>query len=239
MIKRRHKDNTFKVIFKDGSEERHVSISRLAVVSVTSTQQQTVLPSSTREDPNVNSNVMMESALSESFNYAPKGGDTVLNTSDFVVEAEESLDAWIEKDFQYDLSMVQLSEKDSFFIPKEHAASGVPVKDREVKSINSGDLVVDFVASPLGLTLSTNAQNEAEVIRLRENGTAENEGVHIGDVVISINGTPIHGYEEAMQVIGSATYPLSISFRRSARGIMAESSEVLMRNSKVFVLLEY
>jgi hypothetical protein len=231
MIKRRHKDNTFKVIFKDGSEESHVSISRLAIVSGASTRQQTVPSPSTREDLHANGMAKMESALTESSNTS-KGGE-VSNSSNFVVEAEENLDAWIEKDFQYDFSMTQLSEKDSFFVPKDNTAPSIPGKDREVKGINSGDLIVDFVAPPLGLTLSTNSHNEAEVIRLRSDGTAVKEGVQIGDVVVFINGTQIHGHEEAMQVIGAAIYPLSISFRRSAKGIVAESSEVLMRNSKM------
>lgn len=238
MIKRRHKDNTFKVIFKDGSEESHVSISRLAIVSGASTRQQTVPSPSTREDLHANGKAKMESALTESFNTS-KGGEVSSNSSDFVVEAEENLDAWIEKDFQYDFSMTQLSEKDSFFVPKDNTAPSIPGKDREVNGINSGDLIVDFVAPPLGLTLSTNSHNEAEVIRLRPDGTAVKEGVQIGDVVIFINGTQIHGYEEAMQVIGAAIYPLSISFRRSAKGIVAESSEILMRNSKVCLIMRF
>jgi hypothetical protein len=114
-----------------------------------------------------------------------------------------------------------------------HAAAGSSGKDRDLKSVAGGDYSVEFLAAPLGLTLSANPQHEPEVIRLREGGNAFKEGVQVGDIVVLINSIPVRDYEEAMQMVSAAVYPLVISFRRPPRSIMAESSDVLLRNSKV------
>lgn len=246
MIKRRHKDNTFKVIYKDGSEETHVPIFRLALAA-------NVMSSANGKDHNptsvqsVDSNkaslskedevASYEDALHSSYETLNKKNESVVNTADFVVEPEENLDAWIADDFQNDFAHTSISKEDSHFATKEAVSSSSPAiaahKDREAKSFTSGDLIVEFVAAPLGLTLSTNSQNEPEVIRLREGGNAAKEGVQVGDIVILINGMKVRDYEEAMQLIGAVAYPVTINFRRPAKGIVAESGDVIVRNSKV------
>lgn len=244
MIKRRHKDNTFKVIYKDGSEESHIPISRLALSTpvtvkdtTTSNQGSVTLPPPTKQATNKRS--AYEDALFESMERDKQSRDAVANTDDFVVEAEESLDAWIERDFRHDLATAAMTSEDSYFAPKDiampvpHVAAGPSGKDRDLKSIAGGDYSVEFVAAPLGLTLSANPQHEPEVIRLREGGNAFKEGVQVGDVVVLINNIPVRDYEEAMQMVSAAVYPLVISFRRPPKSIMAESSDVLLRNSKV------
>ena len=247
MIKRRHKDNTFKVIYKDGSEESHIPISRLALstpatvkdtTTATSNQGSATVPPPTKQATNKRS--AYEDALFESMERDKQSRDAVANTDDFVVEAEESLDAWIERDFRHDLTTAAMSSEDSYFAPKDiampvvpHIVAGPSGKDRDMKSIAGGDYSVEFVAAPLGLTLSANPQHEPEVIRLREGGNAFKEGVQVGDIVVLINNIPVRDYEEAMQMVSAAVYPLVISFRRPPKSIMAESSDVLLRNSKV------
>lgn len=77
---------------------------------------------------------------------------------------------------------------------------------------------VEFAQSPLGVALTRNSANVAEVSKLVDGGRAMQMGVRRGDIVVGVGGGRVCNYDETMACISSTGFPLLLVFHRSQRG---------------------
>ena len=68
---------------------------------------------------------------------------------------------------------------------------------------------------PLGLTLIRNNHGGADIAKVKPGGQASNVGVIEGDSLIAINDLLVLNYDDVVISITNASFPLTISFRRS------------------------
>lgn len=79
------------------------------------------------------------------------------------------------------------------------------------------EVIIDgvFQQPPLGITLTAGGQSkQPRVTRLVEGSQAEQQGLRVGDVLVRIADRAVAAYDDAMQVLLSSRYPLSLRFRR-------------------------
>jgi C-terminal processing protease CtpA/Prc len=245
MIKRLHKDGSFKIIYKDGTEESYVDKTRImtpaqqaaaeaaAAAAAKSTTAANSNNNNNKVDETQTYNELLDSILDEG-NF-----DEQEVTTDFKVQDDVDFDSWMDRDFQEDLQEVHINPEDSYFSSQgseqslDLDGSGGRIMKGHYNADLVGDFIVRFQDAPLGLTLSGNTRSEPEVIRIREGGNAEREGVQIGDILVQIDEQPVHDYEEAMRIITTMQYPVSINFKRIGKNVLTESGEIFMRNSRV------
>ena len=245
MIKRLHKDGSFKIIYKDGTEESYVDKTRImtpaqqaaaeaaAAAAAKSTTAANSNNNNNKVDETQTYNELLDSILDEG-NF-----DEQEVTTDFKVQDDVDFDSWMDRDFQEDLQEVHINPEDSYFSGQgseqylDLDGSGGRIMKGHYNADLVGDFIVRFQDAPLGLTLSGNTRSEPEVIRIREGGNAEREGVQIGDILVQIDEQPVHDYEEAMRIITTMQYPVSINFKRIGKNVLTESGEIFMRNSRV------
>lgn len=247
VIKRVHKDGGIKVIYRDGTEESHIPPSRVALPTQTlkelgalhiNDEYQDLESSQQQQQQQAANNASYDDAFESILNRSNE-----VEQEDFAVEEEDDLDEWIERDFEEDLELNNVRPEDTYFIPKnddpeplfEHQRiGGIP---KAAMSSGSGDLSIEFTASPLGLTLSQNSRGDPQVIRVKDGGNADRLGVQTGDIVTQIGSQLVADYAEAMSLIGSIEFPVVIQFKRAPKGLVAESGEMLLRNTKVLCSL--
>ncbi len=85
------------------------------------------------------------------------------------------------------------------------------------------EVCATFEEPPLGLTLTANARNEAEISKLVDGGRAMAQGLAVGDVLVRIQSRHVVRYDEAMVLLPGSAYPLSLLFRRQFEDTAAVS----------------
>ncbi len=231
VIHRVHKDGTFKVIYSNGTKESHVDISRIATDAVV------LGPASVGSisAPNVDSQQSKDATTKYPIHF--ENYEICENPDvEFKVDANEDLDAWIEKDFASELQSIDVLYEDSYFLKKtvRSAAPTSSFAKTEVETATYKEFSVKFEQAPLGLTLSTNKSKEPVVIRIKSEGNAQAAGIAIGDVLLQIDQYPVSEYDEAMQILPGCIYPLMLKFRRGNRNLVMESGEAIVKGS-IFV----
>lgn len=231
MIRRPHKDGSFKIMYRDGSTESHVEPQRIAL-SIQSLQQMGIQTESKESSPSISKPV--KESLSQSLPIASKSMDEEFNMDEFKVTAYEDLDAWIENDLSFD--NLQTSNPNS---SQPSIANGTKLNNEYVSleeaepPVKISEIAITFIEPPLGLTLSANSRGEPEVTKIKPEGRAEKGGLMIGDTLFQIDTFPVAEYEEAMNILPNSIYPLILHFKRPSKGIVAESSEILYNQSVV------
>jgi hypothetical protein len=238
VIHRVHKDGTFKVIYSNGTKESHVQISRIASNAVVLGPAPAGSVSHLmNQTPHTNKyHEALSSITFEHFEAATDNGKDF----EFKVDANEDLDAWIEKDLASELKSIDVQYEDSYF--RKKTVQGPPIRAHpstsfartEIETATYKEFSVTFEQAPLGLTLSANKYKEPAVIRIKLEGNAQMAGIAIGDVLLQIDQYPVNEYDEAMRILPGCIYPLTLRFRRGARNLVLESGEAIMKGS-IFV----
>ena len=91
------------------------------------------------------------------------------------------------------------------------------------------DYRVIFESSPLGLTLTKCHNSSAEVTSIIYNSSAYKLGIIIGDILVGIENNWIQGYDDAISILKSSNYPITLVFRR---GLISKLSTKSPKDTK-------
>lgn len=82
------------------------------------------------------------------------------------------------------------------------------------KSITANVITARFGAGPMGMTLTKDYRDQAYVSKLVPGGQAQQQGVKVGDIVISVAGKTMGSYDEIMHMIPLMPRPLELVLTR-------------------------
>lgn len=206
IVRRKHSDGTFKVAFRDGSTEAHVSISRLAIT-----------PAMVALNNNKTPGKSIHNFRNDAFDIASQGTGLDSNEEDSQAGSLADFDCNILEDNVAKSSLTEenlgLSDLDELLDTFKRDVS--PSMDPAASTEPLSKLyIVVFDGSPLGLTVCPSSDGGAKVARLISGGRAETKGVCVGDILVAINQTPINSCEEALDSIPRHPYPLSMCFKK-------------------------
>jgi C-terminal processing protease CtpA/Prc len=236
IIIRQHSDGaSYKVTFRDGSTESHVTVDRITLPEGSDAKNQVeieVIP------PIINNAISNNNHI----NYAIE--DTEGKCEDFVVTNSDSvdLDDWINNDSAISNSLtidktggaVTGKPINSEYVDLDYIDNSSNNNSHAGSVLNNGtDYTVVFAVPKLGLTLSKNLAGNGEVTKITTLGQAEKLGVVLGDLLLGINGNNVRGYDDAMSILPNCDYPLSITFRRGMRHSLLNTGETIVQGSKL------
>lgn len=219
LITRRHKDNTYKVTYRDASTESRVEYARIAVPKDLKVND--CLPTANKQEEQQ----QQEQPEQQRPVVIHDSKFRIERTADFVVNTTENLEAWIESD-EPDVAPSPIKVNSDYTpLDQDSSALNTSLSDSvdgtsaQAVAAAGADYKVTFAQGPMGMTLTKGYGGRAEVTRLLPNSAAAAFGVSLGDVVIGLNGHWMQGYDEVMAVIGKKGFPLDVVFRR---GLMEE-----------------
>ncbi len=236
IIIRQHSDGvSYKVTFRDGSTESHVTLDRITLPEGSTAKNQIeveVVPPVTSSIPSSSHN------YNNNTNYVVE--DTEGKCEDFVVTNSDSvdLDDWINSDSVISNSLT-LSTSSGSVTGKPVVSEYIDLDDDNSMAqpsnatSNGSDYTVVFAVPKLGLTLSKNLAGNGEVTKITTLGQAEKLGVVFGDLLLGINGNNVRGYDDAMSILPNCDYPLSLTFRRGMRHSLLSTGETIVQGSKL------
>jgi hypothetical protein len=234
IIKRIHKDGTFKVIYRDGTAEAHVPASRIAIpASRLHGKFNLYTPQATttqRYDSNESDQSPTERLISQKrkdlteiqFEEVQNALDNIsmekfnqelINSHEaYIIGSNEILESWgTDHDQKEDPFLFTEKSNDSNdSIVSNHIDLISPQKMSNLAKLYE----VTFPKAPLGITLSANTFGEPEISRIRAGGHAEKLDLCVGDIFTFVDKNPVKSYEEAMNCIAKAAFPLTIAVKR-------------------------
>jgi len=166
----------------------------------------------------------------EFINNLPTNNDD----EEFVVQSSESLDDWIEDDHSLINEIkAALGGSKTKSVDSYEDIGHSPVTS--IDHTNAKEYAVVFTYSPLGLTLARGASNQcAVVVKIKSDGHAYKLGVLVGDVLVSVNGYKVQGYDDAMPLIAQTQYPVTLTFHRGLINmLLQQTGDAVIKGSKV------
>jgi hypothetical protein len=94
-------------------------------------------------------------------------------------------------------------------------SNSAPTRDTRSGSFSAYDAVFDGNDALLGMTIACSQTGIPVVGSLVSGGAASRKGVHIGDIVISVDGNPVTSYESLEVALCAMERPVTFSFHRS------------------------
>lgn len=82
------------------------------------------------------------------------------------------------------------------------------------KSITANVITARFGAGPMGMTLTKDYRDQAYISKLVPGGQAQQQGIKVGDIVISVAGKTMGSYDEIMHMIPLMPRPLELVLTR-------------------------
>mmetsp|Transcript_1499 Transcript_1499/g.2045 ORF Transcript_1499/g.2045 Transcript_1499/m.2045 type:complete len:423 (-) Transcript_1499:240-1508(-) len=84
-----------------------------------------------------------------------------------------------------------------------------------------GTYEVAFSGDKLGFTLNRGPRDQPLVGNIDKNGTAFRSGVLSDDIVVGVEGNPVHTFDDVMAIIGALPRPIHLTFARGQPGARA------------------
>lgn len=198
VLRRNHKDGSWKVAYRDHTLESHVQTNRIIPPNI-KTQETKKLP----KVGELLSGSLDDTNLKRGFNQDYRTNGDILNETEGGLKGSVSIPT-------------NLSTFSDLIVERVQE-----IRDNLLHEINEFEAVFD--EPPLGLTISSNGLNNDPVItRVASNSKAEKQGIIPGDVIIKINESRVLDYAETMKLLPDAVYPLQV---RVQRFLISENSD--------------
>lgn len=125
----------------------------------------------------------------------------------------EKLKERVDKVLSGEIMSEKRSRSEKSKLPQSPASPPLP-SPPPTKSITANIITARFNTGPMGMTLTKDFRDQAFVSKLVPGGNAQQQGIKVGDIVISVAGKTMGSYEEIMHMIPLMPRPLELSLTR-------------------------
>lgn len=168
VVKRKHRDDTYKVVFRDGSSESHVSLDRIAITRDVLERQQSHASMSSMQSAFAAVTFQGSAAAATTTTHAQEENDEeqpAADPSEFVVRPDEDIEQWIEAD-----DVPQPPGVAAAAVVTRPTVAAEPSPTAAEPRVLGKDFRVVFQAGPMGFTLTKDGSGRAVVTKVNNCG---------------------------------------------------------------------